>query len=154
MKLMLRHKVIGLPVVAAVLPVLVMLVLTTIEKKSVTEKIEDQLDYLTRENIEHISLAVYNTCEATNKMIQKDLTRRLKDADGFFTEIGGLSLSSEIVPVKALIPATGQKNAIAIPKMLIEGLSEPGPYIDLIREKFGGNYGPVPAGSMKRATWC
>ena len=33
MKLMLRHKVIGLPVVAGVLPVLVMLLLTTIEKK-------------------------------------------------------------------------------------------------------------------------
>ena len=138
---MLRHKVIGLPVVAAVLPVLVMLVLTTIEKKSVTEKIEDQLDYLTRENIEHIALAVHNTCEATSKMIQKDLTRRLQDADGFFTEMGGLSLSSETVSIKAVTSATGQERAIAIPKMLIEGLSEPEAYIDLIREKFGGNYG-------------
>ncbi len=55
MKLLLKHKVIGLPVLAAVLLVLVMLVLTTVRKKSVTEKIEGELDVLAHENIEHLS---------------------------------------------------------------------------------------------------
>ena len=84
MKLMLKHKVIGLPVVAAVLPVLVILVLTFVEKKSVTEKIEGELDLLARENIEHLALAVHNTCEATSKMVQKYLDGRLQESAAFF----------------------------------------------------------------------
>ncbi len=141
MKLMLKHKVIGLPVVAAVLPVLVMLVLTSIEKKSVTEKIEGQLDFLARENIEHIALAVHKTCEATSKMVEKDLDLRLQDSDAFFKDMGGLSLSSETVSINVVNPLNHQEKTISIPKMMIAGVFEPGTYIDVIREKFGGNYG-------------
>ena len=77
MKLTLKHKVIGLPLVAAVLPVLVMLVLTSVEKRAVTSRIEGQLDGLARENIEHLALAVFNTCEATSKMVEKYLDQLL-----------------------------------------------------------------------------
>ena len=141
MKLMLKHKVIGLPVVAAVLPVLVMLLLTTVEKKSVTGKIEGELEVLARENIEHLALAVYNTCEAASKMVQKYLDQRLQDSDAFFKDMGGFSLSSETVSMKAVNPSTGNEKEFSIPKMLIAGVFEPGTYIDVIREKFGGNYG-------------
>ena len=141
MKLMLRHKVIGLPVVAAVLPVLVMLVLTSIEKKSVTEKIEGQLDFLAHENIEHLANAVYNTCEATSKMVQKVLDRRLQESDAFFKDMGGVSLASETVPIKSVNTSTHAEKSISIPKMMIAGVFEPSAYIDVLREKFGGNYG-------------
>ena len=114
MKLMLKHKVIGLPVVAAVLPVLVILALTFVEKKSVTEKIEGELDLLARENIEHLALAVHNTCEATSKMVQKYLNRRLQDSDAFFQDMGGFSLSSEAVSVKAVNPSDQKKRTISI----------------------------------------
>ena len=141
MKLSLKHKVIGLPVMAAVLPVLVMLMLTTVQKKSVTEKIERELDVLARENIEHLALAVYNTCEATSKMVQKYLDRRLQGSDAFFQDMGGFSLSSEIVSIKAVNLKNHKAMAISIPQMMIAGVFEPSTYIDVIREKFGGNYG-------------
>jgi len=138
---MLKHKVIGLPVVAAVLPVLVILVLTFVEKKSVTEKIEGELDLLARENIEHLALAVHNTCEATSKMVQKYLDGRLRESDAFFQDMGGFSLSSETVSIKAINHQNHKEKTISIPKMMIAGVFEPSTYIDVIREKFGGNYG-------------
>jgi methyl-accepting chemotaxis protein len=141
MKLTLKHKVIGLPLVAAVLPVLVMLVLTSVEKKAVTSRIEGQLDVLARENIEHLALAVYNTCEATSKMVEKYLDQRLEDSDAFFKDMGGFSLSDETVSIKAINSANQQKKVITIPKMSIAGVFEPSTYIDVIRQKFGGNYG-------------
>jgi methyl-accepting chemotaxis protein WspA len=141
MKLMLKHKVIGLPLVAAVLPVLVMLVLTSVEKKNVTGKIEGQLDVLARENIEHLALAVYNTCEATSKMVEKYLDQRLEDSDAFFKDMGGFSLSDETVSMKAVKNRNQKKTDISIPKMLIADVFEPSTYIDVIRQKFGGNYG-------------
>ena len=141
MKLMLKHKLIGLPVFAAILPVLVMLILTTVEKRSVTGKIEGELDALARENIEHLSMAVYNTCEAANKMEQKYLDGILKDANAFFKDMGGFSLSSETVSMKVVIPSAHKEKTISIPKMMIGEVFEPETYIDVIREKFGGNYG-------------
>ncbi|MCF8127949.1 MAG: methyl-accepting chemotaxis protein [Deltaproteobacteria bacterium] len=141
MKLMLKHKVIGLPLVAAVLPVLVMLVLTSVEKQNVTGKIEGQLDVLARENIEHLALAVYNTCEATSKMVEKYLDQRLEDSDAFFKDMGGFSLSDEMTSLKAVKDGKQKKTVISIPKMSIAGVFEPGTYMDVIRQKFGGNYG-------------
>jgi methyl-accepting chemotaxis protein len=141
MKLMLKHKVIGLPVLAAVLPVLVMLVLTSIEKKSVTGRIEGELEVLARENIEHLALAVYNTCEAASKMVEKYLNERLQESDAFFEDMGGFSLSQETVSLKAVNPATHSKKDVTIPGMMIGGVFEPGAYIDVLRQKFGGDYG-------------
>ena len=132
---------IGLPVVAAVLPVLVMLVITSVQKKSVTEKIEEQLKVLAHENIEHLALAVYNTCEATSKMVQKYLDLRLQDSEAFFQDMGGFSLSDETVSIKGINTQSHKEKSISIPKMMIAGVFEPETYIDVIREKFGGNYG-------------
>ena len=141
MKLMLKHKLIGLPVFAAILPVLVMLILTTVEKRSVTGKIEGELDALARENIEHLSMAVYNTCEAANKMEQKYLDGSLEDASAFFKDMGGFSLSSETVSMKVILPSTHKEKTVSIPKMMIGKVFEPDTYIDVIHEKFGGTYG-------------
>lgn len=141
MKIMLKHKVIGLPVLAAVLPVLVMLVLTSMQKTTVTEKIEGELDSLTRENIEHLAIAVYNTCEATSKMIQKELDVRLNGADAFFADMGGFSLSSEHVTINAVTLDGHEKKTVSVEKLMIADVFEPKTYIDVAREKFGGEYG-------------
>ena len=56
MKVMLKQKLIGLPVVAAILPVLVMFVLTSMEKRNVTQEIEDELDLFARDSMKVLRL--------------------------------------------------------------------------------------------------
>jgi methyl-accepting chemotaxis protein WspA len=149
MRLMLKHKIIGLPVLAAILPVLVMFVLTSMEKKSVTRKIEGELDLLARDSMKGIAIAIRDTCQVTSDMIQKDLDRRLHDIDSFFSALGGFSLSPEEVSWIAVNQFTGEEKRASLPKMLIDGitwlgqnrkLDESTPFIDDAKMKFGGNY--------------
>ncbi|MFO7599206.1 MAG: methyl-accepting chemotaxis protein [Candidatus Desulfacyla sp.] len=148
MRLMLRHKVIGLPVLAAILPVLVMFVLTFMEKSSVTQKIEGELDLLARDSMKGIAVAIRDTCQVTSDMIQNDVDRHLHDVDSFFSALGGFSLSPEEVSWTAVNQFTGEEKKVSLPKMVIDGvtwlgqnrnLDESTPFIDEAKIKFGGN---------------
>ena len=149
MKVMLKQKLIGLPVVAAILPVLVMFVLTSMEKKNVTQKIEDELDLLARDSMKRIAIAIRDTCQVTSDMINKEVEHHLEDADSYFSALGGFSLSPEKVSWNAVNQLTGKKEKVSLPKMLIDDISwlgqnrkidESTPYIDDVKMKFGGNY--------------
>lgn len=140
MKLKLRHKLVGLPLLAAIIPVFVIFGFTSSEEKSVIKKIEAELALLGRESISQIAHAVYNTCEVTNEMIQTQLDHRLANAAGFLDSMGGLSLSPEVVSRKAIDQLTGQEKTVSLPEMLVQGLSDPTTYMKLIKEKFGGDY--------------
>ncbi len=149
MKLMLKHKVIGLPVVAAILPVLVMFVLTSMEKRNVTQKIEGELDLLARDSMKRIAIAIRDTCQVTSDMIKKDVERHMQDVESFFSALGGFSLSPEKVSWNAVNQFTGEKKKVSLSKMLIDDitwlgqnrkLNDSTPYIDEVKIKFGGNY--------------
>ena len=96
MKLTLKQKIIGLPLVAGILPVLVMLLLISVEKKAVIDKIECELNILARQGMERIAVAVNETSQVTKDMIQIVLDRNLKQASAFFKQMGGISLSDEV----------------------------------------------------------
>ena len=136
----LKSKVIGLPVVAAIVPVLVIFVLTYMAKGGVTKNIEGELAKLARQNIARISHAVYNTCAATSKMIEKDLDRQLRDAVTFLERMGGLELSSEMVATDAVDQITFRKKTVTLPKMYLHGMMDPVTYMNLLKVKFGGDY--------------
>jgi hypothetical protein len=149
MKLMLKQKVIGLPVVAAILPVLVMFGLTSMEQKHVTRQIEDGLDLLAQKNIEGIALAIYNTFEATRKMLQMELDRNLEGFSLLLEEMGGISESSSMVSWEAVNQLTGADKRVSLPKILVGGvwigknraIKGPTPYVDDAHTQFGGTYG-------------
>ncbi|MFH1242955.1 MAG: Cache 3/Cache 2 fusion domain-containing protein, partial [Pseudomonadota bacterium] len=140
MKLKLKHKLIGLPLLAAVVPVFVIFIFTSIEERGVIKNIEAELNLLGRESISQIALAVYNTCEASSKMIQMELDRRLENAASFLVSMGGLSLSREVVSMKAINQFTGKEKQISLPKMLVQGVSDPAIYLELAKEKYRGDY--------------
>ncbi|MGM0425667.1 MAG: methyl-accepting chemotaxis protein [Thermodesulfobacteriota bacterium] len=149
MKLMLKHKVIGLPVLAAILPVLVTFMVTSFQKNSVTEQIEDELDILARDSMERLAMAIQDTCEVTYAMIQKDVDRKSEDAADFFSAVGGFSLSSEKISWTGVNQFTGEEEEVILPKMLVmkstwlgkdRKLDESSFYVDQIKNKYGGTY--------------
>jgi methyl-accepting chemotaxis protein WspA len=134
---------------AAILPVMVMFFFTSIEKKSVTKKIEGELGLLARESMKGIALAIRDTCQVTSDMVQKDADRHLDDVASFFSALGGFSLSPDEVSWIAVNQYTGEEKKVSLPKMLIDRvtwlgqndkLDEPTPFIDDAKMKFGGNY--------------
>ena len=71
MKLKLKHKIIGLALLAALLPALVMSILFTVQKSQVTSKVSDELDVLGRRNIAQIAQDAYVLCKTANDMTQQ-----------------------------------------------------------------------------------
>ena len=141
MMMTLKNKVIGLPVVAAIVPVLVIFILTYLAKGGVTKNIEEELIELARQNIARIAYAVHNTCEATSKMIESGLDRKLRDGAAFIDGMGGLVLDSETVAWDAVNQVTLKKKTIILPKMLVYGTMAPSTYVGVMKEKFGSDYG-------------
>ena len=71
MKLSTKTRVIGLAVLAALLPVLTIWVITTIQKGKALVDVQRELDITGRESIAQISKDIYGLCEAANDLIQQ-----------------------------------------------------------------------------------
>jgi len=69
-KLKSKHKIVGLALLAALLPALVMSILFTVQKSQVTSKVSDELDVLGRRNIAQIAQDAYVLCKTANDMTQ------------------------------------------------------------------------------------
>lgn len=71
MKLKSKHKIIGLALLAALLPALVMSIIFTVQESQITSKVSDELDVLGRRNIAQIAQDAYALCEIANDMTQQ-----------------------------------------------------------------------------------
>ena len=151
---MLKHKLIGLPVFCGdIAGPWVMLILTTVEKRSVTGKIEGGAGCSCPRNIEHLSMAVYNTCEAANKMEQKYLDGSLEDASAFFKDMGGFSLSSETVSMKVILPSTHKEKTVSSSQNDDwKSVRTPIP-ISMLSMKNSAELTVFSSDSMRRGTW-
>lgn len=149
MKLMLKHKIIGLPVIAAILPVLVTFLITSFQKRSVSDRIKAELDILARDSMKRLAVAIQDTCQVTYAMIQKNVDRKSADAAAFFSAVGGFSLSPETVSWTATNQFTDKEMVVRLPKMMVmkttwlgkdKKLDESSFYVDQVKNKFGGAY--------------
>jgi methyl-accepting chemotaxis protein len=64
------HKIVGLALLAALMPIVVMSVLTVTQKARVTPKVVEELDVIARENIAQIALDMRAMCQSTYEVAQ------------------------------------------------------------------------------------
>ncbi len=72
MRLMLKHKIIGLSIMAALLPVIVILVTILVQKDRVDQQVGVELDILARENVARVAQDVYAMCESVDLVMQQN----------------------------------------------------------------------------------
>ena len=140
MKLMLKHKIIGLPVLAGLLPVLFMLVLISVERQTVKRDIEMQLDTLGRESMERLALSTYDTCRVVKDMVEVELNKRLKGAANILDLTGGPNLEPEQVSRDVVNQFTGKVKKVTLPKMVVQGFNSPMDFLSFAKTEFGGEY--------------
>jgi methyl-accepting chemotaxis protein len=141
MGLTLKQKIIALPLIAGILPVLLMFIVIYMEKADVRSNIKKELDLLGRESMERTALDLQYSCQLANDMALAELDRKLEEAWTFFDQMGGLSLTDKSLQVKTVNQFDGKEKPVSLPDMLVQGLNEPGTYLQLIKKKFGGDYG-------------
>ncbi|HAJ27640.1 MAG TPA: hypothetical protein DCG53_10425, partial [Syntrophus sp. (in: bacteria)] len=94
----LKKKVIGLAVLAAFLPVLVMIVLVGQFQTSVSQVAGKEMSTFAMMNIAQIAKDVYGLCETSNDLIQQKINHDLNVARGILKQYKTVELSSQTVP--------------------------------------------------------
>jgi len=146
MNLTLKRKIIGLTVLAAILPVCVMFALTVDLEGTIAHQAETDFDVLTKMNIDQIAKDVYGLCETSNDLIQRSINHDLNVARRILYQQGSVRLNSEMVSWKAINQYTKQTQMIRLPKMLVGGkwlgknpdFSKTAPVVDEVKELVGG----------------
>lgn len=146
MKLMIKHKVIGLSILAALLPVLVIILLTFYQRGHVDEQVVKELDVLARENTAQISKDVWGMLNASNDMLLKNLDGNLKVARKLLNEMGTARLTSNRVTIQTVNQFTKSSGTIQIPKMYLgrvevevnKDFNIPSPVVDEVESLVGG----------------
>jgi methyl-accepting chemotaxis protein WspA len=146
-KLTLKRKIIAITTLAAILPVMVILLLTVHFKNVVSNKAGSELDVLARVNITQISKDVYTLCETANTLIQRKVHHDLLVAQETVHKQGAVSLSAETVEWEVINQETQKTQTLRLPKMLIGGkwlgknsdISTPTPIVDDIYHVVGSN---------------
>jgi methyl-accepting chemotaxis protein WspA len=120
-KITVKNKIYGLAVLAAVLPVLVMLVLLMQFRTRVSEEAEREMTALARLHVTQSVRFVYAMCETVNDLVQAQVNRSLEVAHRILSSRGAISLASPAVSWEAVNQVTRQTQAISLPRMLVGG---------------------------------
>lgn len=144
-KLTLKRKIIGLAVLAAILPVVVMMILMGTFKSSVSNLASKELSDVAMANMDQIAKDVYGLCETSNDLIQKKINNGLNVARNVLKQHKGIAEEKETVMWNAVNQVTKQSQKIALPKLTLGGAwlgqnrdpSTPTPVVDEVKGLVG-----------------
>lgn len=120
-RITLKKKVIGLAVLAAFLPVLVMIVLVGQFQTSVSQVAGKEMTTFAMMNIAQIAKDVYGLCETSNDLIQQKINHDLNVARGILKQHKTVELSSQTVLWEVSNQFTKKTQKMNLPKMMVGG---------------------------------
>jgi methyl-accepting chemotaxis protein WspA len=121
-RISLRNKIYGLAAVAAVLPVLVLFLLTLQFRSSVMGKATHELTSLAFANVEQTARDVYGLCETTNGLLQRQVAQNLVAARRILAPKGGVMVGGGTTSWQATNQLTQQTEEVSLPQMVIGGV--------------------------------
>ncbi|HEY5498092.1 MAG TPA: methyl-accepting chemotaxis protein, partial [Syntrophales bacterium] len=145
-RITLKKKVIGLAVLAAFLPVLVMIVLVGQFQTSVSQVAGKEMTTFAMMNIAQIAKDVYGLCETSNDLIQQKINHDLNVARGILKQHKTVELSSQTVLWEVSNQFTKKTQKMNLPKMMVGGAwlgqnrssSVTTPVVDEVKRMVGG----------------
>ncbi len=121
MKLNLKRKVLGLAFLAATLPVLVMLFLTSQFERTVAQQAEEELNQIADQSVKQTARDVYAMCDTAHQLLLRKANDDLTIARKLLQELGPAELSNESVGWAARNQRTGDAVSLRAPKLVIGG---------------------------------
>jgi len=143
--LTLKRKIIGLAILAAVLPVVVMMILMGSFKSSVSNLASKELSDVAMTNMAQIARDVYGLCETSNDLIQKKINSALNVAANIVKQHKGIVEEKETVTWDAVNQITKQSQKAVLPRLTAGGVwlgqnrnpSTPTPIVDEVKSLVG-----------------
>jgi methyl-accepting chemotaxis protein WspA len=145
MKLSLKRKIIGLAVVAAVLPVVVMMILMGSFQSSVSKLASKELSDVAMANMAQIAKDVYGLCETANDLIQRKINNGLNVARNILKQHKGIEVEKGTVAWDAVNQVTKQTQKVVLPRLTAGGVwlgqnrnpATPTPIVDDVKRLVG-----------------
>jgi len=145
-RISLRNKIYGLALVAATLPVLVLLLLMQHFRSSISQRAARELTALTTANVEQTARDTYGLCETANDLLQRQINENLGVALRILGERGGVGSGGGSLHWQAVNQFTQRTAEVTLPRMLIGGtpatqsrsFQTPSPLVDEITKLTGG----------------
>ena len=118
----LKHKIVGLAVLVALLPVLVMSGLIYSRKGKMHKMITHEMTTLMMSSLEQTARDVYTMCAAINELVQQKVTYDLNVARAMMNRKGVVALSNtEFAEWDAINQFSKKATNIRLPKMMVGG---------------------------------
>jgi methyl-accepting chemotaxis protein WspA len=118
-KVSLRNKVIGLVVLAALVPLVATITLATIGKTPLKNRVIEHMNEFTKNEVEKAARQVFLMCKTIQDGTARHLRETLDVAKDEIRNAGGLSLGKQKVDWKAINQVTKQVKDVSLPKMMI-----------------------------------
>ena len=143
--LTLKQKIIGLAILAAVLPVVVMIILMASFRSSVSQVASKELSDVAMTNMAQIARDVYGLCETANDLIQKKINNGLNVARNVLKQHKGIETGKETVAWDAVNQVTKEVQKVELPKLTADGVwlgqnrntAAPTPIVDEVKDLVG-----------------
>lgn len=119
MKMSLRGSIVGLAIMAAIMPVLATLLFIPIQRNIVKKNIADEMDISAKYETMEVAEMVYNMCKVTQVGLEKRLAGHLVGANAELARLGGCSFSNELVNWSVRNQTTSEKAEVALPKIFL-----------------------------------
>ncbi|MFA5189464.1 MAG: methyl-accepting chemotaxis protein [Verrucomicrobiia bacterium] len=119
MKLSLKNKVVGLAVLAALVPLVATITLTIFEKKPLQERVLSHMNTFAQAEVEKTVKQVYLMCKTVREGNTRHLLGTLKGAEEEISRSGGITLGKESVTWKARNQFTQKVTDVPLPKMMV-----------------------------------
>ncbi|MFA6563780.1 MAG: methyl-accepting chemotaxis protein, partial [Verrucomicrobiia bacterium] len=119
MKLSLRNKVVGLAVLAALVPLAATITLTVIEKQPLQERVLSHMNTFAQSEVEMTAKQVFLMCKTVRDGTARHLLETLNVAKEEISRSGGISLGKETVTWKARNQFTQKVTDASLPRMMV-----------------------------------
>jgi methyl-accepting chemotaxis protein WspA len=147
MRLSLRYKIIGLAFLAALIPFLLISIITPGLEKRLENQLSDELDGLAQDNVGQIAEDVYRLCSTVHQLQVDRVIKARVAASTILEEDGGASLLKKTVRWKAYNPLTNRNSTLELPALAIGGewigkqtsLTEDSPVVDKVKRLTGAD---------------
>lgn len=144
-KFTLQRKIIGLAVMAAVLPVVVMMILMGSFQSGVSRLTSKELSDVAMANMNQIARDVYGLCETANDLIQRKINNDLNVARNVLKQHQGIEVEKDTVVWDAVNQITKQTQRVVLPKLTTGGVwlgqnrnpAKPTPIVDEVKQLVG-----------------
>lgn len=119
MKLKFKHKIILLTTFAALLPIIVVLILTNLMGGNVKDDVNEKFENQSIVSISQIAKDVYNLCESSNNLLLENVIHNLNVTRDLVKRKGGIRLANERIKWSAVNQYTKVATDIMLPKFSV-----------------------------------